>query len=183
MIVSASNSPRMHDLTMDLMERWRRIGGSTFVTGPLVYAPDGKCSLPNNCGTYGLMNAPGDVTSPRLLGFKSFIAGNASSSLPFTSADVLAPPTAVCTPSCQWGVCVPANSGGSGATTVAGKCLCFAGVSGASCDTFGPKLSDCAAPSTYAVAMTTTIRVIWRCCYAHVPAFVAAGWLHLRKHR
>jgi hypothetical protein len=49
-IVTAMDDPRMRGIIMDQMERWRRINGSHYVAGPVWYAPNASCSLPNNCG-------------------------------------------------------------------------------------------------------------------------------------
>ena len=34
-IVAAMSSPRMRGVMMDLLERWRRVGGSHYIAGPL----------------------------------------------------------------------------------------------------------------------------------------------------
>ncbi len=130
-LVATLGSPRMRGIVMDVMERWRRLGGSHYVAGPLWYTPVG-CTLPNNCGSFGLMRGPSDTASPRLAAFRDFVAG-AAGPLPFTSAEVAQVPRTTCSPACVWGACI------------AGVCRCFAGASGPACATLGPKPSDCVA--------------------------------------
>ncbi len=63
-LVAANRHPQMTGLMMDWMERWRRLGGAEFSAGLLSY-PVTSCTLPNNCGTYGLTESA--VASSRKL--------------------------------------------------------------------------------------------------------------------
>jgi hypothetical protein len=108
-------------------------------------------------GTYGVMKGPSDGASPRLAGFRDWIAGQVGP-LPITSADAVPAAQPICTPSCVWGACVPGPAGQS-----AGRCQCFAGASGPACATLGPKPSDCVSPG--AVGRVLLGRRGWcRCC-------------------
>ena len=142
-LIALERSRAIQDIYMDLLERWRRLGGGLLVGSNLVQPPLTCPTGGKGCGNHGMFENSfyTDCTAlaggcPKYDALVQYAAGRRSA-LPFTSAD-LAPDwqlakqaAAPCSPACKWGRCYW------------GKCVCFAGYSGATCTTVVAKRNDC----------------------------------------
>ena len=134
-LLEVNAHPRMADIFLDFLDRWRRIGGSLFVAQPL-YRPPVRCETGGKaCGHEALMLGPADFNSSKLRAVTGYNLG-LRSALPSTAAEArdqgletFPPP---CAPPCQWGTCVR------------GACSCYLGVEGIACD----RISGAAQPNT-----------------------------------
>ena len=89
-LLEANAHPRMREILLDFLDRWRRIGGTIFVAQPL-YRPPVLCELGGKqCGHGALMLGPDDLSSSKLQAIRGYNAG-LRSSLPSTAAEALCP--------------------------------------------------------------------------------------------
>jgi hypothetical protein len=137
LIISALQKPLVQELLLDFMERWYRIGGSTMFLSNIVEYVDRCVKASHRCGYKStLMNlGQNPQVVPKYMAAISWL-NNKTTSLPFTSADVVQPSKIPCSPSCKWGTCFK------------GSCVCFDGYSGSSCTQKTTKYLDCHPDST-----------------------------------
>ena len=171
-LLEANAHPRMREILLDFLDRWRRIGGTIFVAQPL-YRPPVLCELGGKqCGHGALMLGPDDLNSSKLQAILGYNAG-LRSSLPSTAAEALArgvvvhPPA--CVPGCVWGSCVR------------GACMCFLGVSGPACETI-TRVGQPNACTDSEAAIGANVAGIhdWSRSWAYVDVFKSArSWCHM----
>lgn len=138
LIIEAFRQPIIEDLYLDFMERWYRLGGGfMFLSNIVDYVNrcekgGGKCGYKSTLEN--LNQIPSTV--PKYRAAQKWLNGE-KGSLPFTSDDLPQTTTtgAICA-SCVWGTCYQ------------GKCYCFDGYSGPSCDQLGSKYLDCSSDKT-----------------------------------
>lgn len=172
-LLSCNAHPRMREILLDFLERWRGIGGSVFVAQPL-YRPPVLCETGGkSCGHEALMLGPDDTNSSKLQAIVGYNLG-LRSTLPTTAAQARAmgietfPPG--CAPSCIWGTCVQ------------GACRCYLGVEGEACDriTGAGQPNACAARGTGALGMNVAGISDWSRSWVYVDVFKAAReWCHM----
>eukprot|EP00965_Chrysotila_dentata_P175001 5777292-Pleurochrysis_carterae.AAC.1 len=167
-LIAAGEHPRMFDVFLDFLDRWRRIGGALFVSQPL-YRPPSLCTGGGKgCGHRALSLGPRDAEAPKLRAVQAYASG-ARSSLPLSEEEAatagLLPILPACAPACVWGSCL------------AGRCVCYEGASGSACATLGaPRANDCTDAS---VPLGLNLGGIhdWSREWVFVDAFKSArGW-------
>lgn len=130
-LISLVRDPRVTDIYMDFLERWKRIGGGLFTSAPLVQPVVSCPTGGGGCGNGGMFESPAFAAAcaatgcPLYTPIVKYYNQGLKSALPFTSAD-LPPPLAVrmaasCAQPCRWGTCFN------------GTCACFAGYNGPTC--------------------------------------------------
>jgi hypothetical protein len=132
-LIQAHRDPRMKDILMDFVRRWRLIGAKTFVTVPLerqvALCQTGGAYL---CGSYALSESWNQsiTAAPKYAAMVALSQGQ-TSALPLTSADLPPPPTPQTCQSCVWGTCDN------------GTCICYLGYSGSYCSVATTKPNSC----------------------------------------
>jgi hypothetical protein len=108
-LLAANRDPRMKELTLDYLRRWRNLGGTALAAVTLV-----ATAQPATYGDNSLLETL-NQTEPKYDAFIAFANGQ-TTTLPLTAADLPPPPPlANCTPSCVWGTCFN------------GTCECYSG--------------------------------------------------------
>ena len=172
-LLEVNAHPRMREIFLDFLDRWRRIGGSVFVAQPL-YRPPVLCTTGGkSCGHGALMLGPDDLNSSKLQAVVGYNLG-LRSTLPRNAAEARAQgidvPPAACVPACVWGTCVR------------GVCKCYLGVEGDTCD----RITGAGQPNACADRSSTLgINIAgvndWSREWAFVDVFKGArAWCHMQ---
>jgi hypothetical protein len=132
-LIAIQRRPDMQEIYLDILERWRLIGGGVYV-GQVLTQPWTKCPTGGkNCGNLGMFEDPffsDPLSWPKYYSLIAYKAGR-HSSLPFTSEGMNWTLPLEKKGSCLWG------------TRYKGRCVCYAGYSGTDCTTRVPKPNDC----------------------------------------
>lgn len=130
------NDPQLRLLWLEWLERWYRIGGGLFIAGQVV-APGFKCRFQDTrvsganrwqCNFRGLTRTVADAQRQnKFVAVQQWIAGSPDAAA--TLAHAPESHTTTCSGRCVWGTC-----------DTEGRCQCFNGYSGASCETFDAAL-------------------------------------------
>ena len=171
-LLEANAHPRMGEIFLDFLDRWRRLGGSLFVAQPL-YRPPVLCETGGKqCGHEALMLDPDDVNSSKLRAITSYNQGRRSQ-LPNNAVEARAKGLdsflPACSPLCVWGTCVR------------GTCSCYLGVEGDACDQItGVGQPNACTDGSAPLGMNVAGISDWSRQWVYVDAFKSArGWCHI----
>jgi hypothetical protein len=136
-IIEALRQPIVEDLYLDFMERWWKVGADVMFVSNIVDKVV-RCERGGGrCGYRGTLEAltANPKAVPKYNATFKWLNG-VRGKLPVTSDDVARPRVANCSVRCVWGTCFM------------GRCECFDGFAGVSCNRTVAKFVDCASNRT-----------------------------------
>ena len=168
-LLAAGANPRIQDIMMDALERWKRVAGPETVLvlpewshEPTRWSFGGKWTQGVSHGDFALTQNPNQSPAPKVEAVTAWLRGDPLK-LPFTASAHTA--IVPCPTACIWGICR------------LGKCECFPGYSGVGCDKASSDrpVNECQGPTGATVGINVGGMSYYGTEWTHIDVFKRSG--------